>query len=365
MNAPHGRAAALLVSAVAMALVVACGQAVSTGSRTGNGQLAVELVDAPAPAVDAIWVNVTKVTAHSTQGGWFTVSTSPLSVDLLKLQDAAASLGLVSLPPGTITQVRLVVSPDGNHVTVGGQDLALKVPSGSQSGIKVHGPWEVTACNKTALTLDFDGKNSIFTHPTGHGEEWILRPVIRVKKAEVVPVPCDDETPDGGAPPATCGEGLPTCPDGQLCVESTCKDLPPQPCILGAECVSGTCDPTNRCAPGGSDTPCATGPECLSGVCDAGSCVPGLPGDSCRAGSDCESGTCSSETGSCAPGGAGGAGQPCTSPAACYSGSCTAGACDPGVQGKPCAAPADCMSELCGAPAPGAELGSCQTPIAN
>lgn len=168
----------------------------SSGVATGQGQLAVNLVDAPNPAVDEIWVNVERVVAHSTSAGWVTVSTTPVLVNLLALQTESASLGFVNLPAGTVTQIRLVVSSDGNYVVTGGNKVPLDVPSGSESGIKIIGPWEVPECSRLTVTLDFDGKNSI--HLADRGDLYNLRPVIRVKKAEVAEIGCTS-TPDGGA----------------------------------------------------------------------------------------------------------------------------------------------------------------------
>src|SRR5690349_8972925 len=146
------------------ALTLACGSNASVSSVkqpvSGKGQLVVSLVDTPNPLVDEIWVNVTSVTAHSTTAGWVTVASfaTPRAIDLLKLQDAKLDLGTVDMPPGTITQVRLLVAETGNHVVKGGQQIPLKVPSGCQSGIKIHGPWQVAACERASVTLDFDGK---------------------------------------------------------------------------------------------------------------------------------------------------------------------------------------------------------------
>ena len=63
-----------LLSAGAIALA-ACG-----ASSSGNGTLAVALVDAPSPDVKGIVVTVDSVTAHSDQAGWVTVAQGPITV---------------------------------------------------------------------------------------------------------------------------------------------------------------------------------------------------------------------------------------------------------------------------------------------
>jgi hypothetical protein len=331
----------------------------SGAAPSGMGQLAIDLVDAPNPQVDQIWVNVTEVTAHSTSAGWVTVSTTPVKVDLLELQSSAVALGLVTLPPGTITQVRLVVTEDGNYVVTGGQQVPLKVPSGSESGIKVKGPWEIAACAQTALTLDFDGKKSIWTHPTGQGDEWILRPVIRVRKVDSVPVGCMDGGgeaggSDGGVPTA-CSESAP-CPEGKACVAGVCQGGAGSPCVVGGECLSTVCDPTQRCGIGGPGTACAAPADCVSATCTAGVCAPGGPGTPCTTGNDCAAGTCALD-GTCGPGAAGGTGHPCQANTECLSNACTAGVCAPGGQGSPCTMDPDCQEGLT------CIAGACEPPV--
>jgi hypothetical protein len=280
---------------VAVAAAIGVGLACDAAKR-GPGQLAIQLVDAPNTAVDEIWVNVTAVRIHEVSIGWKTVLDTPLPpLDLLKLKDSAAALGLVNLPAGTVTQIRLVVAPTGNYVTVGGQQIPLKVPSGAESGIKIQGPWEISACTETSVTLDFDGNKSIWVHPTGTGDEWILRPVIRTKKATRTPGTCD-----GGG---EAGGGVP---------------------------------------PGGPGATCTTGGECLSGVCNDGSCEASGPGGPCQADADCASGQCVTGEGTCGPGTAGGVGSSCSVGSDCLSNACVAGKCDPGLQGLPCAADGDC-----------------------
>src|SRR5919198_846675 len=113
MNAHRSTLAALATSS-AIALLAACGSATTNRPPVGQGQLAVSLVDSPNPTAEKVTVKITGVTAHSTSAGWVSIATfaDPLVVDLLTLQSSAASLGLANLPPGTITQIRLMVAPD-------------------------------------------------------------------------------------------------------------------------------------------------------------------------------------------------------------------------------------------------------------
>lgn len=339
----------LLGSILAGAMGLGCG-ASPTGPLppSGQGQLSVLLVDAPTPVADEIWVTVTQVRVHVAGGGWqvIPVAAGTGRVDLLKLQKSALPLGFANLPPGTVTQVRLLVEKDGNEVKVGRQYLPLKVPSGFESGIKIHGPWKVSACNRTTVTLDFDGKKSIWLHPTGAGDEWVLRPVIRVRKTDQDAVGCDgDGSGPGSGIGAPCGASSPACTEGLVCVQGTCKGGVGTACQQGADCFSGVCEAGGHCGPSGTGGFCGGPADCLSGDCASGACLASGPAEPCRSGADCASGSCGSE-GSCDPGSAGGTGQTCSSSVSCLSNDCTAGSCEPGNQGSICSTPADCQAGM-------------------
>jgi hypothetical protein len=140
-------------------------------------------------------------------------------VDLLTLQGGTfALLGVMTIPAGKITQFRLYVTDAGpNYVTT--PDLKqhpLTVPSGDESGIKLKADVDVKPCSQGQMTLDFDGHNSIFTHPVGAGagDEWILRPVIRMKEV-ALSGSCNDAgipTSDGGT--TSTDSGNPTSDSG-------------------------------------------------------------------------------------------------------------------------------------------------------
>ena len=334
-----------LSSAVALAAVL--GTMLACSAKTGNGKLALQLVDAPSPVADEIWVNVVAVRAHDTARGWFTVLDTPVpAFDLLKLKDHALELGLTSLPPGTITQVRLIVAPDGNYVMSGGAQFPLVVPSGAESGIKIHGPWTIDACTQTTITLDFDGNKSVWTHPTGQGVEWILRPVIHTKKVEQTDTTCEEGGGTAPPPAGTCDPAAPSCPQGQRCVSGTCLGDLGSPCQQATQCATGACDVSGKCAPGGAGAPCDTAvpQDCLSGVCGSGVCEPGGPGVPCRLDKDCAGASCQLPDGTCGAGAAGGEGTPCTTNDQCLSNSCLELFCAPGVQGNVCKSNADCQA---------------------
>jgi len=192
--------------AAALLSGLACGNGTS-----GTGTLAIMLTDAPTDSVKSIFVTIDSVTVHSDQAGWVNVFQGPLTVDLLTLKDTSMKLGQVTLPTGTVSQVRFLLVDGGPQYVVldDGSQAPLKVPSGSESGVKLNGPFTVSACNKHTLVLDFDGMHSIEYHETGSDLGWILRPVIHVKAEADEVEPCN---PDGGSPGAGAPDAGPTMP---------------------------------------------------------------------------------------------------------------------------------------------------------
>jgi hypothetical protein len=120
-------------------------------------------------------------------------------VDLLQLSTVTRQFGPVQIPSGVVTQVRFVLDPNGPQYVVlpDGSHAALKTPSGSTSGLKLNGPFQVQPCETHILVLDFDGPNAIEYHQTGGPSgEWILRPVIQVRSESDQDGSC--LLPDGG-----------------------------------------------------------------------------------------------------------------------------------------------------------------------
>jgi uncharacterized protein DUF4382 len=224
-------------------LVLALGACSSEPSRTSVMEM--RLVDAPGD-VKSIVVTLFKIEAHTAGGGWETLLTKAETVDLMQLQGGTfATLGLTTLPAGHITQLRLFVDDAGPNfvITLDGVQHPLTVPSGDESGIKIIGGFDLEPCATGSVTLDFDGHNSIFTHPTGSGDEWILRPVIRLKSVVHGPGTC---VVDAGPPPSV--------PDAA----PTPTPPPPAPAPISPP-PSDVCGSMN----------CADGQYCNNGVCQA------------------------------------------------------------------------------------------------
>ncbi len=169
------------------------------GGSTQPGTLGVSMTDAPACGFDEVNVTVSKVRVHQSSSasenaaGWTDITLNPArKINLLNLNDptqpnlALESLGETPLEAGHYTQLRLVLvpnrgsSPLANSVVLSAQpnnEIALKTPSGIQSGIKLIHQFTVGSGQRVDLLLDFDACKSIVQ--TGNGT-YKLKPVIKV-----------------------------------------------------------------------------------------------------------------------------------------------------------------------------------------
>jgi hypothetical protein len=232
---------------------------VEAANASGQGLMELRLVDAPTQDVSEIVVTITRVEAHvAGGGGWMVLGDKTGTIDLLKLQGSTfAQLGVVQMPSGKITQLRLYVKEDGpNYVTTpDGLHHHLTVPSGPQSGIKIKGQFNWPNCGVGNVTIDFDGKKSIFTHPkgAGAGDEWLLRPVVRLKSISVKegtcgttppmsPSPPDAGAPDLGTPDPLPPVDSPTPPATDAGVPPTTTEPPVMTVPPGDPCKNVVCE---------------------------------------------------------------------------------------------------------------------------
>lgn len=183
-----------LLGALSLAVVMAsCG-----GSGSGStGDLSVSLTDATTDQYNAVYVTIKEVAVHlesNAEDNWSVVSTPNQTVNLLDLVNGVRQeLGLVSLPVGHYTQMRLIIGdtadtginilsqshPFANYVIdSSNQYHELKVPSGVQTGVKIVQGFDISAGGTTELVLDFDASKSVVV--AGNGGNYLLQPTIKV-----------------------------------------------------------------------------------------------------------------------------------------------------------------------------------------
>ncbi len=177
-----------LIALLLILPLVAAGCAGSFGAKSstsGTGSLAVYLTDAPSDEIKEVWVTITGVHAHR-DGKWHVVrdlSDSPIEVDLLQLRFDHALLGESLLPAGAYSELRLIVddSTSAKSYVVHKDDSItyLKVPSGAQTGLKIHHNFVVPAGGSVELVMDANVLE--FIHKAGASGKYIMNPTaIRV-----------------------------------------------------------------------------------------------------------------------------------------------------------------------------------------
>ena len=148
----------------------------STSPETGQGQVKMTMVDAPA-GYDEVNIVVTRVEVHNSNGGWIVINNTTATYDLLLLRNGASVvLGDHPLDAGHYTQIRLIIGT-GSNVVVDGVTYPLEIPSGEQTGVKLNHSFVIEDGLLYELLLDFDAERSIVV--TGNGQ-YKLKPVIRV-----------------------------------------------------------------------------------------------------------------------------------------------------------------------------------------
>ncbi|MFW5866806.1 MAG: DUF4382 domain-containing protein [Armatimonadota bacterium] len=155
-----------------------------TGGDVGTtGTVRVLLTDAPATDLAEVWVNILRVELVPADEGPIVALDSdelPAMFELLSLADNPVELGIIEAPAGAYDQVRMVLAEDGHFlIDAEGVEHALRIPSGTQTGVKVNFPdgGFVVDEGQTTLLLDFLAGPSV--HQAGQSGQWIMRPVIQ------------------------------------------------------------------------------------------------------------------------------------------------------------------------------------------
>lgn len=184
----------LALAGLLVATLTACGGGGgSTASVAESGTLRLALTDAPSCGYDSVNITIEKVRVHQSSNasdsdaGWSEVVLNPpRRINLLNLTNGVLDeLGQTPLPTGKYTQLRMVLAdnstanPLANSVKpTGFADVALKTPSGQQSGVKTNINIDIVANKLADFVLDFDACKSIVS--AGNSGQYLLKPVVTV-----------------------------------------------------------------------------------------------------------------------------------------------------------------------------------------
>ena len=182
------RVGPLFAALGAAAVVSACG---GGGNSPATGRVSVSLTDMPVDHADEVVIAVSGV-AFKPEGSApeQVVDFSPRSINLLQYQNGQTAVLLQNTPmeAGRYQWLRLIIEAEPNvrdsYIVIDGQECELNVPSGGETGLKMHRPIDVPSAGSLALTVDFDLHKSIHAPPgqasgacaTGYA----LRPSLRL-----------------------------------------------------------------------------------------------------------------------------------------------------------------------------------------
>jgi len=177
------------VATIPVFAAVLIAAAVATGCDTVQDESAprvrILMTDAPRAEMVAALVSIDRVEIKGPDSLSMTLTDSVQVFDLLSLQDDSTIVLVdTTLSVGVYSQLRLIVGDDAQVHFDDGTTQDLKIPSGTQSGIKILlGDVALTSSLDTLnLTLDFDATNSFVE--AGQSGKLLFKPVIKVKKSD-------------------------------------------------------------------------------------------------------------------------------------------------------------------------------------
>jgi hypothetical protein len=186
------------LAALALTTLAACGS--DGNAPNGSGQVSLILKDAPGDFLAAV-VTIDEIYLQG-NGGRTVLSSTPVTTNLLTLAaDAATLVDDVTIPAGSYSELRFVVSgayikvDEGNNsssIYASSPNYAglpqgavvaghLQMPSLGTSGLKVKlpaGGLTVNSGGSKILVVDFDVSQS-FGHVAGNSGQWVMHPVVQ------------------------------------------------------------------------------------------------------------------------------------------------------------------------------------------
>jgi hypothetical protein len=173
----------LTISTAIMLFAIGC----STSPDTSTGFLEVRMFDAPDNYEQVnVFVERVEMNRAGSEENWQVVSEPEQQYDLLELTNGNFEvIADAELETGTYNQIRLILSRENNNVVIDGQEHSLKIPSGSETGIKLNVNAEIVEGIRYVLLLDFVVNRSVVKTGQAPSPGYILQPVIRaVSQAE-------------------------------------------------------------------------------------------------------------------------------------------------------------------------------------
>ena len=176
---------------LAATLILLAGSCDRNGANDGQGRLVIKVTDDPFDInkIESATVNITKVEIKKTGDGisdgnsWIVLSEDTVNVDLIDLRNGVTQTLIdLQLPEGEYDLIRLYVDEAGLKLKDLPDAYNVKVPSGQQTGIKIHvSPSIVVSGGLTSeLLVDFDlSRSFVLRGNMNNNNGFIFKPVIR------------------------------------------------------------------------------------------------------------------------------------------------------------------------------------------
>jgi hypothetical protein len=181
-----------------LSLFAGCGGSGGGSNSGGSGTLSLSMTDDSSDQFEAVYVTIDEIQIHlggneGSPNNWepLTMQRSPITVDLLNLTNGVREqLGIVNLPAGDYTQVRLIIgeTPENNGLPYANYVVdkntpaniyELKIPSGTNTGFKIVENFTIADKQTLELVLDFDASRSVIQ--AGNSGQWLLKPTVKIE----------------------------------------------------------------------------------------------------------------------------------------------------------------------------------------
>jgi hypothetical protein len=163
---------------------------------TSTSRFEVRLTDAPADyAKVLIDIQGVEYNVDGTDAGWKSLPLRRAGVyNLLDFRNGADTiLAGEEIAAGKISQIRLKLGQNNSIVLKDGKTIAMKVPSGAESGLKLNLHAELQAGIAYVLIVDFDAAKSVVAQGNG---KYSLKPCLRTYEKAVSGAVAGKVTPD-------------------------------------------------------------------------------------------------------------------------------------------------------------------------
>ena len=172
----------LLIWSIVMGVIIGFSSCTKNQKNSETtARLQIGLTDSPDPSVKEVWVDIQQIEIIMGDESKPLIlnGSHPGVFNLLDLTNGKDTLlADATIPPGNISQIRLILGDNNYIITEAGDKIALKTPSAQQSGLKVQVHQEVAGGILYRITLDFDAARSI--NFAGNSGNVLLKPVLRI-----------------------------------------------------------------------------------------------------------------------------------------------------------------------------------------